>query len=223
MSVSRHSPYTTIAVIFVSLLLISNVAATKLVAFNVGSAQLILDGGAVLFPFTYVLGDVLAEVYGFARTRRIIFMGFFASVLAALVFLLVQVLPSPTEYVHQDAYEAILGFVPRIVLASLAGYLIGQLLNAYVLVWIKKRWGENNLWVRLLGSSAVGEAADTLVFCTVAFYGVLVGAHFWNYVLIGYLYKMLFEVALVPLSYLVIRKVKGAQEAADSTKGGQRG
>ena len=223
MSAQSKSPYTTIAIAFVALLLISNIAATKLIAFNVGPTRLIFDGGAILFPFTYVLGDVLAEVYGFARTRRVIFMGFFSSLLAAAVFLVVQVLPSASEYVHQDAYQAVLGFVPRIVLASLAGYPVGQLLNAYVLVWIKQRWGPGNLWARLLGSSAVGEAADTLVFCTVAFYGVLVGGGFWNYVLVGYAYKMVFEAILVPLSYLVINRVKRAQQTIDVAKGDQSG
>ena len=106
MSTARQSPYTAIAVAFVALLLMSNIAATKLISFGIGHVRLIFDGGAVLFPFTYVLGDVLAEVYGFARTRRVIFMGFFASLLAALVFLLVQVLPPAQEYVHQEAYAA---------------------------------------------------------------------------------------------------------------------
>ncbi len=204
----RQEAYTTLAVMFVALLLISNIAATKLIEFKVGSVQAIFDGGALLFPFTYVLGDVLAEVYGFKRTRSVIFMGFFASLLAAGVFLLVQVMPSPVEYVHQEAYAAVLGFVPRIVFASLAAYLVGQLLNAYVLVKIKERWGSRNLWARLLGSSLIGEAADTLVFCTIAFYGVLVAGSFWNYVLVGYLYKMVVEVVLIPVSYLIIGRIK---------------
>ncbi len=203
-----------LAVTFVSLLLISNIAATKLFGLNLGPVHLIFDGGAVLFPFTYVLGDVLAEVYGFARARFVIFMGFFASLLAALVFFIVQVLPPADGYVNQEAFEAVLGFVPRIVLASLLGYLAGQLLNAYVLVRIKQRFGPRRLWVRLLGSSVVGEAADTLVFCTVAFYGVLVGAEFLNYLVVGFVYKMAFEIVLMPVSYAVIRKIQNGSEAA---------
>ncbi len=193
--------YTPLAVAFVALLLIANIAATKLFQIPLGSKHLIFDGGAILFPFTYVLGDVLAEIYGFKATRRIIIWGLFASILAAGSFALVQLLPPAPEYVHQESFQAVLGFVPRIVAASLLAYSVGQLLNAYVLVKMKEHWGSSGLWVRLLGSSVVGEAADTLVFATVAFLGTLTGSSFWNYVLVGYVYKMVFEVVLLPLSY----------------------
>jgi uncharacterized integral membrane protein (TIGR00697 family) len=98
--------------------------------------------------------------------------------------------------------------VPRIVLASICGYLVGQLLNAYVLVKIKERTKERFLWVRLIGSTVVGEFADTLVFCTVAFYGVITGAEFVNYVIVGYVYKTLLEVVLLPITYPTIRAIK---------------
>lgn len=204
----RVDPFVVLAVAFVSLLLVSNIAATKLFGLNFGPVHLIFDGGAVLFPFTYVLGDVLAEIYGFAKARLVIVMGFIASLVAAAVFLFVQVLPPAAEYENQAAFEAVLGFVPRIVGASLAAYLVGQLLNAYVLVKIKERFGPRRLWARLLGSSVVGEAADTLIFCTVAFYGVLVGGSFWNYVVVGFFYKMAFEIILMPVSYLTIRRLQ---------------
>ncbi len=207
----RLGAFTIIVACFVAMLLISNVAATKLIEFNYGSFFLVFDGGAVLFPFTYVLGDVLAEVYGWSRTRRVILLGFFISALASLVFLTVQVMPPASDYENQAAFEAVLGFVPRIVVASLMAYLIGQLLNAYVLTRIKERWGAQHLWARLLGSSLVGEAADTLIFCTIAFYGVLTGVPFWNYVLVGYIYKMAFEVILLPVSYLIIGKVRQSE------------
>ncbi len=208
----RQSAFVALAVTFVALLLISNVAATKLFELPVGPSRIILDGGALLFPFTYVLGDALAEIYGFAKTRFVILLGFGASLLAALVFYLVQLLPPALEYDNQLAFEAVLGFVPRIVAASLAAYLVGQLLNAYVLVQIKERFGPRRLWVRLLGSSVVGEAADTLVFCTIAFYGVLTGGSFWNYVLVGFFYKMLFEVVLLPVTYLVIKMLRRLEQ-----------
>lgn len=217
----RLDPFLVLAVAFVALLLISNIAATKLFGVTIGPIQLIFDGGAVLFPFTYVIGDVLAEIYGFAKARLVIVMGFVASLVAAAVFLLVQVLPPAEEYENQGAFEAVLGFVPRIVAASLSAYLVGQLLNAYVLVKIKQRFGPGRLWVRLLGSSVVGEAADTLIFCTVAFYGVLVGANFWNYVFVGFIYKMLFEVVLMPVSYGTIRYLqRGNASDADGTPPG---
>lgn len=205
--------FTVVVASFVALLLISNVAATKLFEIRSGSFFLVFDGGAVLFPLTYVLGDVLAEVYGWAKTRRAILLGFILSALAAGVFWVVQILPPAEGYQHQEAFESVLGFVPRIVAASLFAYLVGQLANAYVLDAMKRRWGEKNLWVRLLGSSLVGEGLDTLFFCTVAFYGVLTGWPFWNYVLVGYAYKMLIEILLLPFTYWLIGRVKTAEES----------
>ncbi|MBK9738586.1 MAG: queuosine precursor transporter [Actinobacteria bacterium] len=196
--------YPVIVAVFVGLLLISNIGATKLIALG----PLITDGGAILFPLTYIVGDVLSEVYGLKAARRAILLGFAMSVLAALTFWLVQLAPPADGWGNQDAFEAVLGFVPRIVLASVLGYLVGQFLNAYVLVKIKERTKERRLWLRLIGSTVVGEFADTLVFCTVAFYGVITGAEFWNYVLVGYFYKTLLEVVLLPVTYRVIAAVK---------------
>ena len=196
--------YPTIVGVFVALLLISNIGATKLIAFG----PLITDGGVFLFPLVYIIGDVLAEVYGWKAARRAIVLAFAMSILAAVTFWLVQISPPAADYANQEAFEAVLGFVPRIVLASLLGFLVGQLLNAYVLVWIKARTQGRRLWVRLLGSTAVGEFADTLVFCTIAFYGIITGTEFVIYVVVGYVYKTLVEVVLLPVTYAVIGWVK---------------
>ena len=201
---STKGLYPVIVGIFVGLLLISNIGAVKLIAFG----PIITDGGVFLFPLVYVAGDVLSEVYGFAAARKAILIGFAMSVLAALTFWLVQISPSADAWGNQDAYEAILGFVPRIVLASICGYLVGQLLNAWVLVRIKERTKEKALWLRLIGSTAVGEFADTVVFCTIAFFGVITGTDFLVYVLVGYLYKTLIEVVLLPITYPIIGYVK---------------
>jgi hypothetical protein len=196
--------YATVDAIFCGLLIISNIGATKLIAVG----PLITDGGAFLFPLEYVVGDVLSEVYGWRATRRAIWLAFGLSALAALTFWLVQQAPPAADWPNQAAFEAVLGFVPRIVLASLAGFLVGQMLNAWVLVRIKARTREGRLWMRLLGSTAVGEFADTLVFCTVAFYGVITGWTFVNYVVTGYLYKVAVEVLVMPVTYRVIAVVK---------------
>lgn len=196
--------YATVVAVFVGLLLISNIGATKLI--SVG--PLITDGGAFLFPLVYVVGDVLSEVYGWRATRRAVLLAFGMSALAAGTFWLVQQAPPAADWPNQDAFEAVLGFVPRIVLASLAGFLVGQLLNAWVLVRIKARTLERRLWARLLGSTAVGEFADTLVFCTIAFYGVITGWTFVNYVVTGYVYKVTVEVLVMPITYRVIAAVK---------------
>jgi len=214
-TVSR-SLYPVIVAVFCCVLLISNIAATKLI--TVG--PLILDGGAFLFPLAYVLGDILSEVYGFRAARRAIVIGFAMSILAAGTFWLVQVSPAATGYEHQAAFEAVLGFVPRIVLASVLGYLVGQLLNSYVLVRIKAATRERYLWARLIGSTAVGELADTVIFCTIAFYGVITGAEFLNYVIIGYLYKTALEVVLLPITYPAIRAIKRREPSYDLAHAG---
>ncbi|MEY3408118.1 MAG: hypothetical protein RL038_1179 [Actinomycetota bacterium] len=201
---SGVSLYPYIVAGFVAILLISNISATKLIAVG----PLITDGGAFLFPLAYVIGDVLSEVYGWKATRRAIWIAFAMAALAAVTFYIVQ-LSTPAEgWENQAAFEAVLGFVPRIVLASLAGFLAGQMLNSLVLVKIKERTSENHLWARLVGSTAVGELADTVVFCTIAFYGVITGGDFLNYVVTGYIYKTTIEILLLPVTYRVIAWVK---------------
>lgn len=190
--------------IFCGLLLISNIGATKLIEFG----PFITDGGAFLFPLVYITGDVLAEVWGLRAAKLAIYLGFALAILAAGTFWLVQLSPPADAWGNQEAFEAVLGFVPRIVLASLCGYLIGQLLNAYVLVRIKQRTKERRLWARLIGSTVVGELADTVVFCTIAFYGVITGGEFLNYVIVGYVYKTSLEIVLLPVTYRVIAFVK---------------
>jgi uncharacterized integral membrane protein (TIGR00697 family) len=198
------SLYPGIVAVFVALLLISNIGAVKLIEFG----PFITDGGAFLFPLVYIVGDVLAEVYGWKAARRAIILAFAMSALAALTFWLVQISPPAEAWENQAAFESVLGFVPRIVLASILGFLVGQLLNAYVLVWIKRRTQEKRLWARLLGSTVVGEFADTVVFCTIAFYGVITGGDFLTYVLVGFAYKTAVEVILLPVTYRVIAFVK---------------
>jgi len=199
-----RSLYPGIVAVFVALLLISNIGAVKLIEFG----PFITDGGAFLFPLVYIVGDVLAEVYGWKAARRAIVLAFAMSALAALTFFLVQISPPAEAWENQAAFEAVLGFVPRIVLASILGFLVGQLLNAYVLVWIKRRTKERKLWARLLGSTVVGELADTVVFCTIAFYGVITGGDFITYVVVGFAYKTAVEVLLLPVTYRVIAFVK---------------
>ena len=196
--------YATVVAVFCGLLIISNIGATKLIA----AGPLITDGGAFLFPLVYVVGDVMSEVYGWRASRRAIWLAFGLSALAAGTFWLVQQAPPAADWHNQEAFEAVLGFVPRIVLASLCGFLVGQMLNSWVLVWIKARTLESWLWVRLLGSTVVGEFADTLVFCTIAFYGVITGWTFANYVITGYFYKVAVEAIVLPVTYRVIALVK---------------
>lgn len=221
--VAPRGNYDLVIAAFCGLLLISNIGATKLIAFgpdySVGGIPLlpiVTDGGAFLFPLTYILGDILAEVYGLRRANRAIFTGFALALLMSLTFLVVDAAPASADWPLGDAWHAVLGFVPRIVVASLLGYLAGQLLNAYVLVKIKQRFGTKRLWVRLITSTLVGEFADTLVFCMIAFgpLGAVFGGDSipWgsllNYTVVGWVYKVLVEVLFLPVTYAVIRVVK---------------
>jgi uncharacterized integral membrane protein (TIGR00697 family) len=206
--------YAVVMAVFCGLLLISNIAATKTItvlddlpAFLGGG--IFTDGGAFLFPLTYIVGDVLAEVYGLRQARRAIWVGFALGALASLTFLAVGAAPPGPGYENQEAFLAVLGFVPRIVLASLAGYLVGQFLNAYVVVKIKERTKERHLWARLIGSTVVGEFADTALFCFIAFVGVFpTWGGLISYAIAGYVYKVMVEVILLPATYAVIRAIK---------------
>lgn len=204
-----------VVALFCAFLLISNVSAVKLIQFGPDVdlfgfpiLPIITDGGAFLFPLTYILGDVLAEVYGMKGAKRAILIGFGVSILASIMFLIVGAAPPAADWGNQDAFNAVLGFVPRIVLASGMGYLVGQFLNAWVLVKLKNRSRDGSLWARLLGSSVVGEAADTIIFCVVAFGGIVTGGTLINYILVGYVYKVLVEIILLPVTYRVIALVK---------------
>lgn len=199
--------YDLIIAAFVLCLLISNLAATKLV--SVG--PLILDGGAILFPITYILDDVLTEVYGYRFARRAIWAGFSGMLLAIACFTIVRYLPFPAEYADQSAFASVLGFFPRIVLASLVAFLIGEFLNSYVLAKLKIKTAGKKLWLRLIGSTVVGELFDTVVFCLIAFGGVLHGADMLNYIIVGWIFKIGVEVVLLPVTYHVIAFLKKAE------------
>jgi uncharacterized integral membrane protein (TIGR00697 family) len=203
-SPNLRSWYPIIAALFCSILLISNIGATKIIDFG----PIKTDGGAFLFPLTYILGDVMTEVYGFRAARRIIFTGFGIGVLAGLTFWLIQISPAADGWPNQAAFESILGFVPQIVAASVIAFLLGQLSNSWTLVWLKKRTAGNRLWARLIGSTVVGEFVDTLVFTFIASLGRMNFEEFLNYLATGYIYKTLFEVILLPVTYRVINVVK---------------
>ena len=219
--------YAVIVAVFCGLLLISNIAATKTITVVNGLPEFVgggifTDGGAFLFPLTYIVGDILAEVYGLRQAKRAIWVGFGLGALASLTFLAVGAAPPGPGYENQEAFVAVLGFVPRIVLASLSGYLAGQFLNAYVVVKIKERTKERHLWARLIGSTVVGEFADTALFCFIAFVGVFpTWGGLISYAVAGYIYKVLVEVIMLPVTYAVIRAIKKREPGyAPSPQGG---
>ncbi len=207
MHVKQYRYLDIIIAFFAAMLLISNLAATKLIAFG----PIITDGGAILFPLIYIFNDVLTEVYGYKQARRAIWIGFGVMLLAVVAFTIVRYLPGAAEYTAQKSYEAVLGFFPRIVLASLSAYLVGSFLNSYVLAKLKVRTKGKQLWLRLIGSTFVGEFFDTVVFALIAFGGILGFGDMVVFILIGWLFKTGVEVVLLPLTYRVITSIKKAE------------
>ena len=196
--------YDIILAVFAAILLISNLAGTKLIAFG----PIITDGGAILFPISYILGDVLTEIYGYKYARRAIWVGLGVMLLAVLCFTIVRYMPPAPEYTAQASYEAVLGFFPRIVAASLAAFLTGSFLNSFVLAKLKIKTKGKKLWLRLIGSTVVGELCDTVVFAFVAFGGILQGMNMVTYILIGWIFKTVVEIVFLPITYRVIDKMK---------------
>ena len=207
-----RSPYPYLLAVFCAVFLISNITAQK----GVELGPLITDGAFFLFPISYVIGDVIAEVYGFKTARRAVFTGFGIAVVAVVSFYIAIWLPPAGFYDMQDTFAAVLGLLPRVVVASLTGYVVGQLLNAWVLQKMKDRFGRGNLWARLIGSTVVGEFADTLLFCSIAagVIGISTAGEFVNYVAVGFVWKTLMEVVLLPITYPTIAWVRRQEEQA---------
>jgi uncharacterized integral membrane protein (TIGR00697 family) len=192
---------------FVAALLISNIGAVKLIQFG----SIITDGGAILFPLTYIFGDVLTEVYGYAYARRAVWTGFAVMVVASLIFIVVDIAPPAAEWHNQQAFSSILGFVPRIVLASLAAFLFGQFMNAFVLAKLKIRTKGDRLWLRLIGSTIVGELFDTIIFALIAFSGILSAWSMFKFIILGWVFKTCVEIVMLPITYRVIAYLKQSE------------
>jgi uncharacterized integral membrane protein (TIGR00697 family) len=189
------------ACLSVVLLVTSNIAATKLWDFF-GIA--VLDGGILSFPLAFVLSDMILEIWGKRKAQYIIWAGFILNVLVVGFLGLVQLLPAGAGWENQGAYEAILGFLPRVVLGSLVSYLVAQLLNVAVFVRIRRWTGRKWLWLRSLGSSVVANLANSLVFCGIVFGGVLEPGAWWAMVITSCTIMIICEIALQPVNYLVV-------------------
>ena len=202
----QKSAYPVLLALFTTIFILSNIVSTK----GVQVGPLVTDGAFFLFPAAYVIGDVISECYGFRSARRAVWTGFLAMIIAVSTFYVAILLPAASFYEGQAAFAATLGLVPRIVVASLSGYAAGQLLNAWLLTLMKDRLGERGLWKRLLGSTVVGEFGDTLIFCLIAapVIGISTVGDMANYVVVGFVWKTLVEVAVMPITYLVIRRIK---------------
>jgi len=190
--------------IFVAVLLISNVASSKILDLG----PFTFDGGTILFPISYIFGDILTEVYGYSRSRRVIWIGFGCAVLMAVVLGIVGALPPAPGWEHQKAYLVILGQTPRIVVASLLAYFAGEFSNSYTLAKMKVLTQGRWLWTRTIGSTIVGEGVDTLLFVLIAFYGRYTPSLLVSIIISNYFFKTGFEALVTPLTYLVVNTLK---------------
>ena len=197
--------FTAVVAVFVTTLVVSNVIAVKL--FEVGG--LVLPAGVVIFPLSYIVGDVLTEVYGYARARRVIWLGFACNLLAVVAIWVAIALPPAGFWAsNQAAYETVLGFTPRLLLASFAAYLVGEFANAAVLAKMKVATRGRYLWTRTIGSTLVGEGLDSAVFITLAFAGVMPTAALLPTIATQWVAKTGYEVLATPLTYAVVNWLK---------------
>ncbi len=194
----------TISVLFVSVLLISNVASAKIVDLG----WFTFDGGTLLFPISYIFGDILTEVYGYKKTRGVIWLGFLSALIMSIVFIVVGKLPPASDWNNQAAYDAILGLTPRIVIASLIAYMCGSFSNSLILAKMKVWTNGKHLWARTIGSTLVGELVDSSLFILIAFLGILPGSLIITLIISNYIFKTLVEVVLTPVTYKVVHFLK---------------
>ncbi len=207
----RWFPFVT--TVFVTTLIISNIIAVKLV--NIGG--LYLPAAVIVFPVAYIFGDILTEVYGYARARQVIWTGFICNLLAVAAIWIGGQLPTAPFWSAgafnspesaQQAYQAILGFTPRLLLASFVAYLVGEFLNSFVLAKLKVRTEGRFLWLRTISSTIVGEGADSAIFISIAFSGIIPGSGLVNAILSQWTFKVVYETLATPLTYLIVNTLK---------------
>ncbi len=199
---------TPISVFFVAVLLISNVASAKIIDLR----WFVFDGGTLLFPLSYIFGDILTEVYGYKRTKQVIWLGFISALVMSLVFIVVGVLPAAADWENQDAYNKILGLTPRIVVASLVAYLFGEFFNSFTLAKMKIMTKGKMLWARTIGSTLVGQLVDSFLFIIIAFWGILPTYLLITLIVSNYIFKTAIEILFTPLTYRVIRFLKKKEQ-----------
>lgn len=211
--------YDLIMALFVTVLLISNLlSSAKIIDLQaaLGPIELAFDAGTLVFPVSYIFGDVLTEVYGYRRARRVIWAGFGANALLGLFVWLAGVLPGESEwqgYAGQEAYEAILGGISGLIVASLVAYFLGEFTNSYLLARLKVMTGGRWLWLRTIGSTLAGQAIDTAVFMLIATgLGVFPAELLLSLIVTNYILKVGIEVLLTPLTYRIVNALKSAEQ-----------
>ena len=193
-----------VVAIFITCLITANIAAVKLIEVF----RFVLPAGTIIFPVSYIFGDVLTEVYGYRQARSVIWLGFLCNFIVVVARWIGQVLPPASFWDGQKAYERILGYTPRLLVASFLAYLVGEFANSFVLAKMKIATKGRWLWTRTIGSTLVGEGLDSLVFMTLAFAGTIPAGALLLAILTQWLVKSAYEAVVTPLTYIVVNFLK---------------
>ncbi len=207
MNVSHR--FVIVAAIFVTSLITANVIAVKVISLG----PFILPAAIIIFPMSYIFGDILTEVYGYRQARKVIWLGFFCNLIFVVFVWVGQVLPPAPFWEWQEAYESILGYTPRLLIASFGGYLVGEFANSFVLAKMKILTRGRWLWTRTIGSTIVGQGLDTMVFITLAFIGT--PSFVFIMILYHWLAKIAIEAVATPFTYAMVNSLK-RKEAIDT-------
>ena len=199
-----------IAVVYLTCLLLSNLIAGKMWAV---AGSITLPAAVILFPITYIFGDIFTEVYGFKKARTIIWLGFGCSFFAVAVYLITIALPHPGFWEGQEAYAAVLGTTPRVAIASFVGYLFGEFSNSVVLSRLKIATQGKKLWIRTILSTLVGEGLDSVIFVMISFWGTMDNSTVLHMILYQYLFKVCYEALFTPITYAVVNWLKKKENA----------
>jgi len=206
----RFKHLDTLTLAFVVILLISNLVGPKICQLHIGSLTLNVSGAQLLFPLTYIFGDVFTEIYGYAASRRAIWMGFFATILLDVVGWIVVSLPGAPSWHDQAAYETVFRVVPRFAVAGLAAYWLGEFTNSFTLAKLKLLTKGKYLWTRTVGSTITGQAVDTIVVILIAFWGSPPSL-IWSIIYSSYLTKVAYEILATPVTYWVVNALKRSE------------
>jgi len=194
---------------FVVILLVSNLIAQKVCQIG----PFAVSGAILLFPVTYIFGDIFTEIYGFAASRRAIWLGFFGTILLYVMGAVIIALPAAPGWHNQEAFAIVFGFIPRILAASLVAFWAGEFANSYTMARLKLLTDGRRLWTRTIGSTIVGQAVDTTLVIFLTFVGVVPLRTLGNMIVTGYILKVAYEVLATPLTYAVINWLKRAEQA----------
>lgn len=196
-----------LAVLFTCFLIISNIAAVKIVEI----AGYVFPAGLIFFPITFIFDDIITEVYGFKASRRIIWLAFLANLLVTTSLFIVTQLPSSAYFQEQSAFEAIFTLTPRILFASLVSYLIGEFANSYVLAKLKVATNGKMFGLRAIASTIIGVGLDTVLFCSIAFYGIIPNEVILSLIGFQYFVKVTYEIMILPITYKIVAYLKESE------------